>query len=281
MLAGAARTWLNRYAVLPGTRAVLVTAVRRGLPRRIRPEDAGVYIACIADTRGEGELSAAARARGIPVLTQATVLGTSGRLRVSSIELARIVDGELCAAHPAAVRPGAHVRRLHPERAPALAVARQAHLERGFAGLHPGSGLERTRSAGGCRGIFELDAVLADGHAQGAAAAAAARDPQRRGVAPAGGARASAAPPPLAAHGGLAGALPQTSRTRGRAFVDWQNDVTAKDLALALREGFRSIEHVKRYTTTGMATDQGKTSNLERARHRLARPRARDPGGRA
>ena len=50
--------------------------------------------------------------------------------------------------------------------------------------------------------------------------------------------------------------------TRGRAFVDWQNDVTAKDLALALREGFRSIEHVKRYTTTGMATDQGKTSNL-------------------
>lgn len=47
-----------------------------------------------------------------------------------------------------------------------------------------------------------------------------------------------------------------------RAFVDFQNDVTSKDLALALREGFESIEHVKRYTTTGMATDQGKTSNM-------------------
>jgi sarcosine oxidase subunit alpha len=47
-----------------------------------------------------------------------------------------------------------------------------------------------------------------------------------------------------------------------KAFVDWQNDVTTGDLALATREGFRSIEHVKRYTTTGMATDQGKTSNL-------------------
>ena len=48
----------------------------------------------------------------------------------------------------------------------------------------------------------------------------------------------------------------------GRAFVDFQNDVMAKDIVLALREGFESIEHVKRYTTTGMATDQGKTSNM-------------------
>ena len=47
-----------------------------------------------------------------------------------------------------------------------------------------------------------------------------------------------------------------------KAFVDFQNDVTAKDINLAVREGFRSIEHIKRYTTNGMATDQGKTSNL-------------------
>jgi len=47
-----------------------------------------------------------------------------------------------------------------------------------------------------------------------------------------------------------------------KMFVDFQNDVTAKDIKLALKEGYRSIEHVKRYTTTGMATDQGKTSNI-------------------
>jgi sarcosine oxidase, subunit alpha len=60
-----------------------------------------------------------------------------------------------------------------------------------------------------------------------------------------------------------------------RAFVDFQNDVTAKDIGLALREGFESIEHVKRYTTTGMATDQGKTSNMNAlglVAERLARP---------
>jgi sarcosine oxidase, subunit alpha len=50
--------------------------------------------------------------------------------------------------------------------------------------------------------------------------------------------------------------------TRIKAFVDFQNDVTAKDIKLAVREGFKSIEHIKRYTTNGMATDQGKTSNL-------------------
>ena len=47
-----------------------------------------------------------------------------------------------------------------------------------------------------------------------------------------------------------------------KMFVDFQNDVTAKDIKLALREGYRSIEHIKRYTTTGMATDQGKIGNI-------------------
>jgi sarcosine oxidase subunit alpha len=117
----------------------------------------------------------------------------------------------------------------------------------------PGEPAERARSAGACRGVFLLAAVLADGVAAGAAAArdagfsAAARPiPQRDGT-----------------MAGVAGALPQPDTAQaGKAFVDWQNDVTTRDLALATREGFVSIEHIKRYTTAGMATDQGKTSNL-------------------
>ena len=63
--------------------------------------------------------------------------------------------------------------------------------------------------------------------------------------------------------GAVIDALPTPKdQTRLMAFVDFQNDVTAKDITLAVREGFRSIEHIKRYTTNGMATDQGKTSNL-------------------
>ena len=63
--------------------------------------------------------------------------------------------------------------------------------------------------------------------------------------------------------GTITAALPTPKdASRIKAFVDYQNDVTAKDINLAVREGFRSIEHIKRYTTNGMATDQGKTSNL-------------------
>jgi len=76
--------------------------------------------------------------------------------------------------------------------------------------------------------------------------------------------------------GGLINTLPSPKPShRARAFVDFQNDVTAKDIRLAVQEGFRSIEHIKRYTTTGMATDQGKTSNLNGLRiasDALARP---------
>ena len=71
----------------------------------------------------------------------------------------------------------------------------------------------------------------------------------------------------LAPSRGVPKLTPAATRRRlrvphGKAFVDFQNDVTAKDIAVAASEGFRSIEHVKRYTTTGMATDQGKTSGL-------------------
>jgi sarcosine oxidase subunit alpha len=60
----------------------------------------------------------------------------------------------------------------------------------------------------------------------------------------------------------IQGELPVPDRDAVKAFVDFQNDVTARDIRLAVREGFRAIEHIKRYTTNGMATDQGKTSNL-------------------
>jgi len=262
MLAGAARTFLNRYGVLAGTRAVLVTADDDAYAAALELKDAGVFIACIADTRAAGAASEQARAAGIPVLNDAVVLGTQGRRRVNAIELARLEDTELTQQQiqpcdlvlmSGGFTPSVH---LHSQSRGKLlwSESLQAFL--------PGAPAERSRSAGACRGVFGLAQVVSDGSAAGAAAAAEALDPARPGVAPAGGAPRAIASAPTHPEPGLVGALPRTSATHGRAFVDWQNDVTTKDLALALREGFRSIEHVKRYTTTGMATDQGKTSNL-------------------
>ena len=62
--------------------------------------------------------------------------------------------------------------------------------------------------------------------------------------------------------GGMSGASPGEDEKPVKAFIDFQNDVTAKDIRLAVREGMHSIEHVKRFTTNGMATDQGKLSNM-------------------
>jgi sarcosine oxidase subunit alpha len=117
----------------------------------------------------------------------------------------------------------------------------------------PGSSAERTQSAGACHGIYSLADVLADGARAGAASAPKPNHAQRR----------FNVDTLIRRSGAHLGALPQTSPpSGGKSFVDWQHDVTTRDLCLATREGFQSIEHVKRYTTTGMATDQGKTSNL-------------------
>ena len=120
----------------------------------------------------------------------------------------------------------------------------------------PGAPVQAERSAGSCAGVDGLEAVLADGAGAGARAAEAATGKP-------------AAPVAITAQGSDAGAgwtlgaVPHDRDAgRVRAFIDFQNDVTAKDVKLAVREGMHSIEHIKRYTTTGMATDQGRLSNM-------------------
>ncbi len=268
MLAGAARTWLNRYGVVPGTRAVVVAACDEAYRAALDLARAGVDIACIAEVRASAGGSWARRAReaGVSVLPAVTVLGTSGRRRVTSVELARLESGRVADVETqpcdlvlmsGGLTPSVH---LHSQSRGRLV------WDQGLQAFLPGEPAEHSRCAGACRGVLALDAAFADGAAAGAAAARDARAPGRAGV-HAGAPALSGTPRPpaaaaTAAADGFVGALPQPRRARTKAFVDWQNDVTAKDLALATREGFRSIEHVKRYTTSGMATDQGKTSNV-------------------
>ncbi len=263
MLADAARTYLNRYGVRCGSRAVIVTAHDAAYGAALDLHRAGVSIAAIADTRAEanGPLPRAAREAGLPVRLSSTVVGTTGRLRVEEVRLARVQgDGDLGRAQ--AVR--CDLVLMQGGFTPSVHLFSQSRGKVRFDGeleaYVPGLSIEQERSAGTCRGVFGLGAALADGAAAGEAAARAAGHGGAK-------ARAFAAKAPAFGTGGMLGALPQghsagRKRARPKAFVDFQNDVTAKDLALATREGFQSIEHVKRYTTTGMATDQGKTSNM-------------------
>ena len=263
MLAGAARTFLNRYGVRCGTRAVLVAATDEAYGVALELQQAGIFVATIADVRnGDGAATARAREAGIPVLTRATVLGTSGRRRVRSIRLAQLEGGEPTTTQ---LQP-CDLVLMSAGYTPSVHLYSQSRgklqWDERLQAFLPAAPAERVRCVGACRGEFALDAALADGAAAGAAAAHEATDPARRGVCPAGIVQRDA--PTIAATRAPAAAATATTAkpARGRAFVDWQNDVTTRDLTLATREGFRSIEHVKRYTTTGMATDQGKTSNL-------------------
>ena len=127
---------------------------------------------------------------------------------------------------------------------PSWDPARAAFLA--VAGAVPGM-----RVAGAAAGDFSTHAALAGG----AAMAAAALDDL--GIAAAPGELPAAEDAPL-----RVAAFWQVEEAPGRAWLDLQNDVTVKDVALAARENFRSVEHMKRYTTLGMATDQGKTAGV-------------------
>jgi sarcosine oxidase subunit alpha len=256
LLAGAAQTYLNRYGVRVGNRAVIVTAADDAYQAALDLHAAGVIVAAVADVRPApaGELPDAARRAGIEVIPSATVLGTTGDLRVSGIALGRVADDGTVRA---AQRFNCDVVLMSGGFTPSVHLFSQSRgkLEwndslRAFV---PGRSAENERSAGACRGVYGLAESLADGQAAGAAAAPEAT----RSLRP-----FAVVAPTRGSHAYL-GALPQaTPPSKDKSFVDWQHDVTTRDLALATREGFQSIEHVKRYTTTGMATDQGKTSNL-------------------
>ncbi len=202
----------------------------------------------------------AARAAGIQILPRATVLGTEGGLRVRSIALGTVgADGSVAAGPridcDAVLMSGGFTPSVHLFSQSRGKLAWDDALQ----AFLPALSAERERSAGACRGVFDLAGALADGAAAGLAAATpAASEPATPASRPP-GYRVDA---PAGSGGACLGALPAAPNAAHKAFVDLQHDVTTKDLALAAREGFRSIEHVKRFTTTGMATDQGKTSNL-------------------
>jgi len=255
MMAEAARIYVNRFRVRPGTRAVVFTAGDSAYRAALDLKAAGVDIAVIADMREApgGAWPGRARAAGIEVRAGTVVAATSGRLRVASARIAKLVGGasETIACDlllmSGGFTPSVHLFSQSRGKL-VFNEATQTYL--------PGDWVERGRSVGACRGRYGLDEALKDGSAGGSAAAAAAGF---------GGARREvfAVEADPVGGDGFAGMVPSGDRVpEERAWIDFQNDVTNKDIKLAVVEGFRSIEHVKRYTTTGMATDQGKTSNM-------------------
>jgi sarcosine oxidase subunit alpha len=260
MLAGAARTFINRYGAKAGSRVVVATADDAAYAAAFDLATAGVSVTMIADLRSKPDpvLLAAARAAGIDVMVGTAIRNTSGRHRVAKAFLSKIEED-----HPA--EPAASIDcdlvLMSGGWTPSVHLFSQSRgklrFDQALRAFVPGTSAANERSAGACRGIFGLDSCLADGYSAGAAAAKAAGF-NRVVTARLGSSAPMTDPMERDAHDRRT----SVGNADGKAFVDFQNDVTAGDIRLATREGFRSIEHIKRYTTTGMATDQGKTSNM-------------------
>jgi sarcosine oxidase subunit alpha len=260
MLAGAVRSYLTRHAVLAGRRAVLLTSHDGAYRTALDLHAAGASVTAVdLRTKLDGDLPSRARAAGIEIRAGQAITGTEGHRRVSAARVQSLTyAGDGIEGTPEEIAcdlvctSGGWSPTIHLQ---SQSRARPRYdAERGI--FLPGEPVQAERSAGACNGTFGLRACLEEGARAGLAAAEAAGF----------GARMPELPhfeDPEEAPARRLWQVPSGRPVqREKAFVDLQNDVTAADLALALREGYRSIEHVKRYTTTGMGTDQGKTSNV-------------------
>jgi methylglutamate dehydrogenase subunit C len=247
MLAGAARTYANRYAALAGRRVVVFTDNDDAWNTAVDLAAAGATIAAIVDARA---VPSAAAPAGIPPdvrQVSGCVERALGGRALQAVEI-RTARGE-------ALRIECDLLAMSGGWTPTLHLAshqggRPRWNERlaAFVADQLPPGMDVAGAANGERSTAE--ALAAGVRAGVAAAEAIGRRAQAVAV--------PATPPESTAHQPLW----RVSARRGKCFVDFQNDVATIDVELAAREGYRSAEHMKRYTTLGMATDQGKTANV-------------------
>jgi sarcosine oxidase subunit alpha len=257
MLASAVDTYLHRYAVMPGRRAVLFADNDDAYGLAAALVQSGIVVAAIVDPRREPGAAAQRLVAGIALYPAHRVVGTAGRKALSRVWIQRFSDDG--SAHGQSAPIDCDLLALSGGWNPTLSLFAQAQGQLRFderlAAFVPDAIDAAVECVGAARGSFALSACLAEGAAAGARAAAlcgfgGAAVP----TLPAVEEMAESPPAPLAIALSESGAK--------RAFIDLHNDVTVADIALAAREGYTGIEHLKRYTTLGMGTDQGKTGNL-------------------
>ncbi|RDK09451.1 sarcosine oxidase subunit alpha family protein [Cupriavidus lacunae] len=260
MIASAVSTYIHRYGVLPGRDAVVFTNNDRGYQAALDLKACGAKVT-IVDARAStnGALPAAAKRQGLTVLNGAVVTAASGKRHVSSVDVAAYANGKT--GRKVSTIP-CDLVAMSGGLSPVLHLFAQsggkARWNDEKVCFVPGKSMQAEASVGAAAGEFSLAQALPLAIEAGAAAAKAAGiSNAKRPAAPKVAAVAEGALLPL----WLVGS--QEAAARGpKQFVDFQNDVAASDILLAAREGFESVEHVKRYTAMGFGTDQGKLGNI-------------------
>ncbi|MFB7997387.1 sarcosine oxidase subunit alpha family protein [Streptomyces sp. NPDC056002] len=259
MLAASVRTYLNRYGVAAGRRAVVATTNDSAYDTVADLHAAGIDIAAVVDARPElSQRAAEIAAAGVRVLTGSAVVDTTGESRLSGVTVQTLdTDGRLTAETAEfdcdllAVSGGwSPVVHLHSQRQGTL------RWDDDLVAFVPDGTVRDQQIVGAAHGTYGLDRALAEGARAGALAATEAGFPVPVPAAPPEDARPDVralwlVPSPTGD--------PATWDTH---FVDLQRDVTVADVWRSTGAGMRGVEHVKRYTSLGTANDQGKTSGV-------------------
>jgi len=263
MLASAVSTYIQRYGVLPGRRAVVFTNNDSAYQAAINLAVAGAEVAAIVDSRagGGGELAAGAQSLGIPVLKGHVVSDVAGRRRVAGARIARW-EGRSWGTVKSAIRIDCDLVAVSGGWSPAVHLHSQAGGQLAWDPSRlcflPTEARQANVSAGAGNGKWQLGECLADGLRAGVEALSEA------------GLKAAAVRAPDASADAEEKMIEPLWRVPAAKdadrcpmqFIDLQNDTTVADIRLAAREGYRNVEHVKRYTALGFGTDQGKLGNI-------------------
>jgi sarcosine oxidase subunit alpha len=249
MLASAVRSYINRYGSAPGRTAVVFSNNDDGAATINDLSAAGIKVAALVDSRPAlpDAIEERAEALGIRVFEGGVVSDAVGGSRVKA---ARIIGSD-GAVHSIACDLIAVSGGFNPNMQMTTHLGGRPQWRDDLVGFVPNTMPRGMIAAGAANGAFSLASCLAEGARAGTAAAADVGFDAKPVAVPA----ADDEPTDI-------GAFWHVDRAKHKAFVDFQNDVAASDIVLAEREGFGAVEHLKRYTTLGMATDQGRTSNV-------------------
>ncbi|SBS31668.1 Aminomethyltransferase [Marinomonas spartinae] len=262
MVANAVSTYIQRYGVVPGKDLVLMTTNDNAYRAALDWHDAGHNVVAIVDTRknSKGTLVEAARERGMTVMLGSGVVDVQGSKRVTSVSIAKLneagdqVEGSVIEVKADTVAssggwsPVIHLS-CHTGSRPVWSDE--------VVGFLPGPSQQQQLTAGAMNGAYSTAAALEQGMNAGQSALEKLAMKMADVSVPETETLDEAEPMALfhIPH-------PKPTHKAPKQFVDLQNDVTAAGIELACREGFESIEHVKRYTAMGFGTDQGKLGNI-------------------
>jgi sarcosine oxidase subunit alpha len=266
MLASALRDYVVNYGVSAGDRTVIVTNNDDAYLTAIALHQAGLSVPAIIDARVNvtGDLPQQAGALGIRILTGRGVAKVKGSRRVTGVEVC-LAAGEGTVLETIAcdciAMSGGHspVVHLYSHCGGKVAWDEALAMFRPDTARPPtgADGAAMVIAAGAANGYLSAAEALVDAAAAGAKAANETGHKGKAAKTAKAGARSEGAILPI-------WIMPQAASITARAkmWLDYQNDVKVSDVQLAAREGYESVEHTKRYTTLGMATDQGKLSNI-------------------